>query len=212
MPSPQSLEASTQLLVEGNDQRNFFEAFVRHLGVSGVQVQNFGGVYDLSEFIMNMSGMDEFSDHVRSLGIVRDAEASAQEAFRSVQGSLRRIGLTAPDRPRQRVGVSPSVSVLILSDDDSPGMLETLLCRTFSGSGLDGCIDSFFECVHAELGHGPHRPHKARAHAYIATQRDAHVSVGVAAQRNYWDLNHAVFDGVRDFLRGCLRSVKVGSL
>ena len=85
--------------------------------------------------------------------------------------------------------------------DHSPGMLETLICRSFAASGLDSCIDSFFECIQAELGYGPHRPEKARAHAYIATRRDPHVSVGVAAQRSYWDLDHAVFDGVGSFLR-----------
>ena len=51
------------------------------------------------------------------------------------------------------------------------------------------------------LVEGLHRPDKARAHAYIATRRDPYLSVGVAAQRSYWDLDHAVFDGIRNFLR-----------
>ena len=202
MPDVQPIEKSIQLLVEGNDERNFFEAFLRHLDIShNVQVQSFDGVSQLALFVETLAATDEFKDRVESLGVVRDAETSAQSAFQSIQRSLLVAGLPVPDQPRQRAGSSPAVSALILPDDDSPGMLETLLCQTFASSSLDGCIDSFFECVHAELGHGPHRPHKARAHAYIATQRDPHVSVGVAAQRSYWDLDHAVFDGVRNFLR-----------
>lgn len=190
-----------QLLVEGNDQRNFFRALLDHMKISNVQVQNYGGVDQLPGFLRAVAPTDQFIDTVESLGIVRDAETSAQSAFQSIQSSLRNAGLPVPAHPRQRAGASPVVSAMILPDDHSPGMLETLFCRSFAGSGLDSCIDSFFECVQAELGYGPHRPEKARAHAYIATQRDPHVSVGVAAQRSYWDLDHAVFDGVRSFLR-----------
>lgn len=39
-----SIEAPTQLLVEGNDQRNFFEAFAAHLRLHDVQVRSFDGV------------------------------------------------------------------------------------------------------------------------------------------------------------------------
>ncbi len=201
MPPPRHLEASTQLLVEGNDQRNFFEAFVAYLGISRIQVQNFGGVNDLAGFMMNLVAMGELWDGVQSIGIVRDAELSASSAFQSVQGSLAKAGLSVPDRPGEPTNSLPSINVLILPDDDNAGMLETLLCRTFEDTPIGVCIESFFGCVSAETGEGLHRPDKARAHAYIATQRDPHVSVGVATQRGYWYLDHAVFNGVHNFLR-----------
>lgn len=201
MPTPNRLEFRRQLLVEGRDQWNFFQALISHMNIDDIQIQDFGGVNDLTGFVMNLVEMGEFNDSVESMGIVRDAEVSATSAFQSVQSSLDRAGLPIPDRPMEPTNSLPSISVMILPDDHSPGMLETLLCRSFAGSGLDSCIDSFFECIQDELGYGPHRPEKARAHAYIATRRDPHVSVGVAAQRSYWDLDHAVFDGVRSFLR-----------
>ena len=37
--------------------------------------------------------------------------------------------------------------------------------------------------------------------AYPATTPDPHVSVGVAAQKKHWNLDHEVFDGVRRFLK-----------
>ena len=40
-----------QLLVEGNDQRNFFRAFVRHLAIEDAQIWNYGGVNDLGRFL-----------------------------------------------------------------------------------------------------------------------------------------------------------------
>ena len=177
MPRPNTVRSRTQLLVEGNDQRNFFEAMISHLKLDDIQVQNFGGVDELQLFVSELARSGEFPD-VRSLGIVRDAETSAQSAFRSVQGALARTGLAVPHRPRQCTASDPAVSVLILPDDDQAGMLESILCRTFAGSPLDACIDNFFDCIRDATGDALHRPEKARAHAYIATQRDSHVSVG----------------------------------
>ena len=45
------------------------------------------------------------------LGIVRDAEASAEGEFQSVQSSLRNAGLPVPDRPGERAGAAPEVNV-----------------------------------------------------------------------------------------------------
>lgn len=197
---PQNIDSNVQLLVEGNDQRNFFEAFIDHLSLKNIQIRNYGGVNDLRRFLSGFVTSVGFGD-ITTLGIVRDAEASAQSAFQSVQDSLRGLGLAVPGQLGQRAGSSPAVSVLILPDDDNSGMLETLLCRTFVGTYLDTCIDGFFECVRAKAGEGVYRPEKARAHAYLATRRDPHVSVGVAAHRKYWDLDHAALSGVRQFLQ-----------
>ena len=201
MLTPNRVAASAQLLVEGRDQAAFFRAFVERLEIDGVQVQNFGGVNDLPVFLESFAASRDFRDNVESVGIVRDAETSARSAFQSVQGALRNANLPVPDSPEHEAGESPSVKVFILPDNQSEGMLETLLCETFADTPLDGCIDRFFDCVRNEAGVGLHRPEKARAHAYIATRRDPFVSVWVAAQRGYWNLDHAAFDGVRRFLQ-----------
>ena len=201
MPLVNRINQKIQLLVEGNDERNFFGAMLRHLNMDGVQIQNFRGVNNLREFLRTFSDTDPFRDTVESVGVVRDAEISAEDAFRSVQGALRNAGLDVPNAPGVKTGGAPSVSALILPDNQSGGMLETLLCRTFENTPLDGCIDDFFDCVRERAGTQPHRPEKSRAHAYIATRDAPHLSVGVAAQRGYWNLDHAAFDGVRLFLQ-----------
>ena len=198
MPEVQVKEP-VQLLVEGNDQRNFFEAFLDHVGRSEVQVHDFGGVYELRGFLLALVDAPGFPETVRSVGIVRDAEESAASAFASVRSSLENAGLPAPARPEERTGAGPAVMVLILPDGSQAGMLETLLCDSFAGTPVDECIDAFFECAEA-LGNSVERPHKARARAYLATRPDPHLSVGVAARRGYWDLDHDIFGNVRDFL------------
>lgn len=200
MPIPTHVDASIQLLVEGNDQRNFFRAIVHHMGICDIQIQNFGGVNELRDFLVVLVNQDDFSLMVKSVGIVRDAEESARSAFQSVQSSLANAGLNTPTKPRERVGDSPGVSVLILPDDNRPGMLETLLCETFADAEINGCIDVFFDCAHNLPEVDMRRSHKSRAHAYISTQPEPQSSVGVAAQKGYWNLDHSALANVRSFL------------
>ena len=208
---PASIEYPVQLLVEGNDPRNFFEKFIAYLDLAGIQVQNFGGVDELTRFLKGFVVAPGFG-RVRSIGIVRDAErrtdkdaaaktqpSPALSAFQSVQSSLRAAALPVPNRSTEETGTEPAVNVFILPGDGGDGMLETLLCRTIAGTAVDRCIDSFFRCA-GESGNPIHRPDKARARAYLATTPDPHLSVGVAAKRNRWNLDHAAFDGVRRFL------------
>ena len=196
MARPTTINKAIQLLVEGNDQRNFFEALTKHLSIPNIQMQNFGGVAQLHVFLSGFAKSSNFAK-VRSIGIVRDAEGPAGSARQSVLSALRNAGLPAPAPAGQQASVgSPRVSVFILPDDKNPGMLETLLCRTFAGSAEDRCIDDYFACVPASV----HRPEKARAQAWLATKPDPHVSVGVATKKGYWDLDHAVFADLRNFL------------
>ena len=201
MPDVARITKEVQLLVEGNDQRNFFEAFVYHLSLSNVQVQNFGGVSELRGFLLALANDDAFGEIVKSVGIVRDAEGSAAGAFQSVRDSLENAKLPAPRQVEERVGHGSglNVSVLILPDGKSGGMLETLLCETFADTPIGDCIDAFFECV--ESSREPtKRPDKARARAFLTTRPEPHFSVGVAAKERYWDLDHAAFQNVRTFL------------
>lgn len=200
MVQPRRIESPKQLLVEGNDQRNFFQALIRHLTLSEIQVQDFRGVNELRDFLSGFTIRSDFGS-VTSIGIVRDAEGSAQSAFQSVQGSLRNANLPVPTKAGERESGNPSVSVLILPDESSPGMLETLLCRTFEGSEVDRCIDDFFACAAASPNVSINNPDKARAFAYLTTTPNPHHSVGIAAHQGIWNLNHEAFEGVRDFLQ-----------
>ena len=80
MPRAEEIKSAIQLLVEGNDPRNFFEAFVEHLSLANIQIQNFGGIYELRGFLSALVNAPGFQI-VQSIGIVRDAETSAVEGI-----------------------------------------------------------------------------------------------------------------------------------
>ena len=199
MPPSRQLTSSIQLLVEGNDPRNFFDGLVEHMELPDFQIRNFDGVGELGNFLNLMVKIRRFRD-IEMLGIVRDAEASAKGAFQSVQSSLRNAGLPVPDRPGERAGAAPAVNVLILPGGQSSGMLETLLCRTFASTAVDRCIDDFFKCFE-DSGVRIRNPDKARARAFLATRPSPQISVGAAAKKGYrGNLDHDVFRGIRQFL------------
>ena len=200
MARPKEINSRVQLLVEGNDQRNFFEAFIEHLSLADIQIQNFGGVNEMHDFLLALVNASGFRETVRSVGIVRDAETSAQAAFQSVQSSLRNAGLPVPNRPEDRVGGSPAVTVLILPGNNRTGMLETLLNETFADTPEEACIAAFFDCVETISTVSITNPDKARAYAYLTTKPNPHHSVVMAAKKIYWDLDHPVFDQLREFL------------
>ena len=203
MPRAEEIKSEIQLLVEGNDQRNFFEAFIDHLSLKNIQIQNFGGVNELRNFLLAFVNMPNFQT-VQSIGIVRDAEKSAKGALQSVQSSLKRAKLPEPKNSAERTETSPAVAVLILPGDGRSGMLETLLCESFADTSVDRCIDDFFTCVENLPDVSIKNSDKARAHAYLTTKPDPHFSVGVAAKNDYWDLDHDIFGNIRDFLQRIL--------
>lgn len=212
MAEQEKIESRIQLLVEGNDQRNFFRAFVSYLALEDIQIRDFGGVGDLGRFLRAFVNAPGFRDTVKCVGIVRDAESSAVSAMQSIQAALKGVGLTVHEDTEYPNGSGPSVRVLILPGGGRPGMLETLLCETFVGSAEDNCINSFFACI-AEAGVGEvKRPDKARAWAYLTTKPDPHHSVGFAAAKGYWgELDQPAFKVVREFLNSLCHEDSVGS-
>ena len=213
MSKPKRPTSAIQLLVEGKDQGNFFCELVNYLKIEDLQIQDFGGVNELKGFLGVMVKQSGFHDTVRMLGIVRDAETSAQGAFQSVQSSLGNAGLPVPAYPGEPAGAAPAVNVLILPGDRDHGMLETLLCRTFADTAVDRCVDDFFRCFEqSEEGAHIPNPDKARAQVFLATRKKLHMSVGVAARKRYWgEFDQDAFLVIRRFLSSlqeeCRRTV-----
>ena len=59
-PTEDPIVSNVQLLVEGNDQRNFFEAMVKHLKLPDIQFRNFGGVTELRGYLAGFVNVSNF--------------------------------------------------------------------------------------------------------------------------------------------------------
>jgi len=201
MPDPREIIEAKQLVVEGKDTGAFFEAFMDVMGVTGIQIQNFGGVRELSVFLKALCIMPGFKAQVTSLGIVRDAETNPVAAFRSVCGALNGVGLPTPAQPLVPVGQSPRVCVLILPDAATPGMLETVLLRAVADDPAMECVDRYFRCVGQQTGSLPANMPKAQIQAFLASRPRPGLLTGYAARAGYLGLDSPAYDDVRQFLQ-----------
>lgn len=189
-----------QLLVEGKDDFNFFETLIRRLGRTDVEVRDYGGRDRLRSFLLELRKSAGFTE-VRVLAITRDADGPVTDARRSVSDAATDAGLPEPRAGDGAPGddAVPEVRIHILGGDG--GMLETLLNRTVEEEPEQRCVEEFLQCVEEKRGREVRNPHKSRVHAWIATRDHPEVSVGVAAQKDYWPLEHRVLDDLRSFLR-----------
>lgn len=206
MPNPQSLTHSKQLIVEGKDAVNFFRALLKHLNITDVQIQNYGGIKDLRAFLKTLSITPDFATLVTSVGIVRDAETNAESAFQSVSDAVKAANLPQPRQPIIPTEASPQVSVLILpdatvvADEKNPQMLENLCLRTVENDPVMECIDQYFTCLEQRLDSLPKNMPKARLQAFLASRLKPGLRLGEAASKGYWNWDSPAMDSVKEFL------------
>ena len=194
------------MLVEGITDEIVFRRFNENLTINDIVVERYDGKSNFNtEYLRGLVSRTGFNA-VESLGIIRDADTSAEDAFRSVQGWLEKSGMPVPQSLKDRRATANvadarkplTVSVFILPDNKNPGELETLLYQTLD-SNVAKCIDDFLECAEAATGTPPAKPDKARVAAYVAVQKKVPHSLAVSAPR--WIFDHEVLSSVAEFLR-----------
>jgi hypothetical protein len=189
-------------LVEGRDAEVLSIAFLAHLNVVDVQVQNFGGVSELQGFLKAFTLLPGFAGTVRSIGLVRDAEGNAAAAGMAVRGALGAANLPVPAQPLTQAGVGSGVTVayLILPHGGQNGMLETVCLESVSQDVAMPCVDDYFNCLQAAGLAAPNNPTKARVQAFLASRSNSGLLLGQAAHAGYWQWGHAAFDSLRQLI------------
>jgi len=203
LQSPQSRSPITYLkvlVVEGHDVFQFFKALLRHLNLLiEIEIRNFGGVDDLAEYLGTLRITSGFVD-VTSLGIVRDAETDAAQAFQAVCGSLGQVNLGVPRQPMAVAEGRPKVSVFILPDCANPGSVETLCLQAVSSDPAVQCIEEYFQCLQRQGLAWPNNMAKAQVHAFLSSRSRPSLLLGQAAHEGYWPWDGPAFDQLKQFL------------
>jgi hypothetical protein len=199
-PAPITINESRQLLVEGRSPELFFQHLLPKIGLVGIQLQNFGGLAELPRFLRLLRNDAGFSTVVTSLGIARDAEASATAAHQSICRALRAAGLPEPPQPLVGAAGPPKVSVFLFPDCASAGMLEDLCIQAISGDPAVRCLDDYFDCLNKQGIPTPSPLPKARLQAFLASRARPGLLLGQAAAAGYFPWQHPAFDPMKQFL------------
>jgi hypothetical protein len=200
-PIPAPLREAKQLVVEGKTAEIFFTALLAHLGLFNIQVHDFGPIQDLRRFLKALRRKPHFMSMVDSLGIARDAETDAGNAFRSVCDALQATRLLVPPQPGLVVPGRPAVGVFLFPDCTKSGMLEDLCWDAVSGDPAFPCVDEFFTCLQRQGVAAPGNLAKARIQAFLASRQKSGLLLGQAAHARYFPWDSPAFLPLIQFLQ-----------
>ena len=187
------------LVVEGKDEKHLFDALLRHEGVQNAQVVPIGGKKQLPANLRALRATPHFRS-VRSLGVIRDADADPDGAFRSVCGALQRAGLPVPSGPAEPVAGPPRVGVFIVPSGSQLGALEDLCLAAVADDRAYPCVEKYFECLGQASVEWPREQSRARMQVFLASRQKVDKRLGEAAQAGYIPLTSPVFDELKRFL------------
>jgi hypothetical protein len=204
-----TIEQPLVLVVEGGDDKNFFEASARCLGLAHVKVLLAGGKQNLRPYIKAISNAPDFRSKAIAFGVVRDADTDPTAAFQSVRDALLEARLPAPEAPLQVAEGNPAVSVMILPGAGQPGKIEDLCLASVSADPATPCIEAYFECLLASGASQPSDFSKAKVQAFLASRPKPCPHLGIAAQQGHWPWNAHAFQDTRKFLEDL--ATRIGS-
>ena len=168
MPKVEAIDQSKLLLVEGRDAYEFFNMLLKHLEISDIQIQNFGGIHELRPFLKVLINAPNF-DSVQSIGITRDAEKDASAAFYSVHNSLKAANIDNPSQVWQITTGIPQIGIYLLPDlDAASGMLEDLCLNMLDTDAAIVCVEQYFQCLDNQSIPPPRNFAKAKMMAFLA--------------------------------------------
>ncbi len=181
------------LLVEGKDEELFFEALTKSLEIKNIQIIEIKGKDNFKTIIPNLINLKNFKD-VKIIGVVRDADNDAQASFESICNSLKNAKLDCPKTDAFTNG-AVKVGIFIMPGKKQKGMLEDLCLKTISKNEKE-CIDTFFDCFPDK----PKNISKSKLQAYLSSRKDFVHSLGLAAQKGYFDFNDETFTELKSFI------------
>ena len=168
---PEPITKSRILLVEGKDEVILFsELLVNQNLNSSVQVIEIKGKDQFGGRLRALRAFSGF-DQVISIGVVRDADSNPTSAFQSVCSGLRNAKLPVPTTPMQSIAGPPQVTVMIVPNADTQGMIENVCLNSVSDDPAMACVEQYFHCLEAQLrALAENDIPKARVRAFLASR------------------------------------------
>lgn len=187
------------LAVEGKDEVNFFDALLKHLGITDdVEVRDVGGKYQFKSKLPALVRTTGFSD-VEVFVIIRDADTDANAAFESIRDILKGQDLEPPSQINQFSDGNSRIGIFIMPGNSDTGMLEDLCLKTVDEQPAMECANVFIDCA-SGLRDPPQVMAKAKAQVFLAAMPEIANSVGVGAQKGYWNFNSDELDDLISFI------------
>jgi hypothetical protein len=110
------------------------------------------------------------------------------------------VNLPVPEFPMFPIGRGPQVTVMILPDGHTRGMLEDVCLKTVEEDPAMLCVEEFFKCLQERNVSMPRNNSKARVQVFLGSRLEAGKRLGEAAKAGYWPWDHMALDQIKNFL------------
>ena len=212
MPSPNdalsSINSKKVIAVEGKDEINFFNALLRHMNITDFDIREIGGKDQFPKklpALLKARGfyLGDGSSFVTHLAIIRDRDED--KAFKSIATIVANAGLKPPTKHSEFSNGFPKVGIFIMPGETIDGtMLEDLCLKTVENHKAMTCVNEYASCISA-LEPTPKNIPKSKvqifkAQVFLAAQPEIVDSVGLGAQKKYWDFESHALDELKKFL------------
>ena len=170
-----------------------------------IQVLDFGGNENLSNFLLNLKNMDGY-ERVTSIAIIRDAEKDYDKACREVQTSLQKCGFVSPEVSGSWAcdDTGLRVGFMLFPLNEEAGTLEDLCIMILSEKNnkpILSSVDSFLSEMESVYERNYRRKHKNILHTYLSsTDRYVTMQIGLAASAGAFDWGSAELVPLERFL------------
>jgi hypothetical protein len=191
------------IAVEGPDDDNFFDALLRRMNIKDYDIRFVGGKDEFKNKLSALKNVSGFfnangSPFVTHLAIIRDG--NDDNAFESVTNIIKKEGFTPPKKHALFSNGNPKIGIFIMPGTTVKGtMLEDLCLKTVEKNPEMKCVNEFASCVSA-MEPKPKNMSKAKAQTFLAAQPEIANSVGVGAQKGYWNFESTVLEELKQFL------------
>ena len=190
------------LAVEGKDEKNFFDALLKKLMITNVQIIDVGGKDNFKNKFSVYLQSDRALDIIKNIGFIRDAEdLEAETAFQSICSVLNNYSLPCPTKIGKVIEYNgKKVNIFIMPNNNDCGILENLCITSIIETDIFKCVDCFVKCYSSMISKEKYNLPKAEILAYLSTRIPIVNSLGIAAQQNVWDFSHECFSEIKKFL------------
>lgn len=202
------------ILCEGLDAANFLIAYLNSDTLmydnrfrNVVQVMDFKGNEQLSNYISNLKKFDGYTD-VASILVLRDSEKNVRSAEDAVKSAFRKNDLPVPscsnqwersDMPNTAYTLFPTCDTNLTS-----GTLEDLCWSILADKNADEYrkdVQTFIKFVNQKYDSLTRFEHKGRLHTYFSVKDDfVTLKIGEAANAGAFDWSHQALEPLKKLI------------
>jgi hypothetical protein len=183
MAAPIEINHEVTVLCEGAADQNFTKELIKQRDgfppIDFLPPDRFYGRSGFDRMLVALKGSDSFM-RIRGVLIVADSHDIPSDTFVQICDQIRRVPdfpvPTQPLRPAPATLGHPSVAIMLLPDEATPGALESLFAQELEDKHkwVTACLDAFLKCGQITAHQwAPEKHAKARYHSMVAALHHA---------------------------------------